>query len=169
MAGIFPTFMVLARLNDEAEFSQWVSDLLDMCIDSRKNTGMCPDSMFLSEAVKHMRSHLRDNLLREDLAAVACMSPARFSRAIKQTFGMSFSELFASFRVEKAKELLLYTNYSLSEVARESGFNDQSYFTKVFLKFAKITPGQFRRQKQREQQSLLTGAVGARLDADEIK
>ncbi|MBQ9358899.1 MAG: helix-turn-helix transcriptional regulator [Abditibacteriota bacterium] len=168
MASNYSTYMVLSRLNDEAELKEWVTKMLDMCIDSLNTNRLSPNSILLSDAIRYMRTHVKDDLFRDDVAALARMSPSHFSRVVKQTFGMTFSELFATFKVDKAKELLLYTNYSLLEVAHESGFNDQSYFTKVFLRYAKETPGHFRRQKLREQQSRLPDASGAVRDADEI-
>ena len=47
-------------------------------------------------------------------------------------------------RVEESKRLLSNTDYSLIDIAVATGFEDQSYFTKVFKKYTGLTPKQFR-------------------------
>ena len=48
-------------------------------------------------------------------------------------------------RVQKAKELLVKTNFSITEIAYQVGFNDSNYFTSIFKKYAKITPMKYRK------------------------
>ena len=50
------------------------------------------------------------------------------------------------YRIESACEQLLTTDYSITEVALNSGFNDASYFIKIFKKHRGITPKQYIRQ-----------------------
>ncbi len=48
-------------------------------------------------------------------------------------------------RVDKAREMLVLTEKSLIQIGLDCGFNDQSYFTKVFQKYIGKTPGEYRR------------------------
>jgi AraC-like DNA-binding protein len=96
--------------------------------------------------MKFMQDHLQEEMSRDDVADVACLSPSHFSRVVKQTFGHSFTDLLARMRVERARELLTRTEKSLIQICLDCGFSDQSYFTKVFQKYVGKTPGEYRRQ-----------------------
>lgn len=63
-------------------------------------------------------------------------------------YGMSFTDYVASLRVTEAKCLLRTTDLTFSTIARRSGFNDQSYFTKVFKSHLGCTPTEFRARAQ---------------------
>jgi AraC-like DNA-binding protein len=58
---------------------------------------------------------------------------------------MSLSEYVKKLRVDYGKYLLLNTDISLADCSIESGFFDQSHFTKTFKQVEKMTPSQFRR------------------------
>jgi transcriptional regulator GlxA family with amidase domain len=47
-------------------------------------------------------------------------------------------------RVDRAAELLRHTDKGLLQIALEVGFNDQSYFTKVFRRYLRMTPREYR-------------------------
>jgi len=56
----------------------------------------------------------------------------------------AFPIIFDRLRIEKATLLLLKTNLSLTEIASQSGFEDQSWFSKTFKKFMHLSPGKYR-------------------------
>ena len=64
--------------------------------------------------------------------------------------GFTLGECVSKVRVEKAKGLLTETEMSISQVALEVGFPDQSYFTKVFKKTENCTPKVFRQNLSRD-------------------
>jgi AraC family transcriptional regulator len=69
-----------------------------------------------------------------------------FSRAFKQSIGMSPTNYIAERRIERAKKLMQETDLPISEIAIRSGFSSQSHFTTSFRRFAKVTPRSFRKQ-----------------------
>jgi AraC-like DNA-binding protein len=77
------------------------------------------------------------------------LSPAHFSRFLKQRTGRSFTDLVNQVRVDRACDLLRRTSRSLVQIALDTGFADQSYFTKVFRRYARVTPRQFRLDRLR--------------------
>ena len=62
----------------------------------------------------------------------------------KKEVGVSFSNYLNKIRIEQSKLLLKNTDSSIVEIAMEVGFEDQSYFSKVFKNLTKMTPKQYR-------------------------
>lgn len=83
-----------------------------------------------------------------DLAEYLHISEGRTGHAVRELCGKSFIELLSDMRLETAKGLLEYSNFNVLEVAMRSGFGDLSNFHQAFKKKFKITPHQYRRQRQ---------------------
>jgi len=73
------------------------------------------------------------------------MSKAHFMRSFKQVTGHSFDTYLNHFRIAKARVLLASTDKPISEVSREVGFCDQSYFGLVFRRLIQVTPREYRK------------------------
>jgi AraC-like DNA-binding protein/ligand-binding sensor protein len=67
---------------------------------------------------------------------------------IRKHCGMGFVEYVTLLRVSEAKRLLRSTELNMGEIARRTGFTDQSYFTKVFKARIGLTPTEFRHTKE---------------------
>jgi AraC-like DNA-binding protein len=73
------------------------------------------------------------------------MSKAHFMRSFKQVTGHSFDTYLNHFRIAKAQVLLASTDKPISEVGRDVGFGDQSYFGLVFRRLIQVTPREYRK------------------------
>ena len=80
----------------------------------------------------------------ESVAAHVHLNPSYFSTMFRQATGSTFKEYLSMVRVEESKRLLANTDYSLIDIAVATGFQDQSYFSKVFKRYTGLTPGQYR-------------------------
>ena len=80
-----------------------------------------------------------------DFAGLVNLSPSYFPRAFQKTFGMPPHQWVMHKRIERAKTMLRSSSLSLSEISVACGFNDQSHFTKVFVRLVRQTPGRWRR------------------------
>jgi AraC-like DNA-binding protein/ligand-binding sensor protein len=146
----YSSFSDLARIEGEEKLTAWLVAMLERTMDAIVTHHRYPIGVLLSEAIRYMGEHLGDDISRDDIARRACLSPAHFSRVVKQTFGHSFTDLLARMRVDRARELLHLTEKPLAEISAECGFADQSYFTKVFQKHTGQTPREFRRSHPAE-------------------
>ncbi|MCC2683214.1 MAG: transcriptional regulator, AraC family [Paenibacillaceae bacterium] len=99
----------------------------------------------INNAIAFMEKEYQSNLRIEDIAKAALLSPYHFSRIFKQSTGFTIKEYLIKFRLTQAKYLLANTDLSQTEIAAQVGFTDQSYLGRVFRKYEKTTPLQYRR------------------------
>ena len=78
------------------------------------------------------------------MALLCNLSISQFSRVFKKETGKTFKEYILVKKIEKAKYFLEITNKSLSEISNEIGIEDSSYFTKVFKKYERVCPKEYR-------------------------
>lgn len=100
----------------------------------------------IHRTVHHLQTHYAEKFSLEDLARTLSISPYYLSRIFRQETGSSLGQFLAYVRVEKSKQLLTETDLSLSQIAQQCGFSDQSYYTKVFRRCCGTTPHSYRRE-----------------------
>lgn len=88
---------------------------------------------------------LASDLPIKELAAACGLSPAHFARAFKNSTGLAPHQWRTRCRITKAKDLLGKRAVSISQIASECGFADQSHLTKTFSRATGLTPGAWRR------------------------
>lgn len=145
--------MVL-RMNDELLGSIINAESInDICFTIQDNMEIFTDSLFyvsdknskfIKEATKYISSHFSENITLNDLADILHLNPSYLSSLFKNTTGLSYKEYLNRVRIEEAKRLLSSTDYPIMEIAVACGFNDQSYFTKIFKKHTGMTPKHYR-------------------------
>ena len=81
-----------------------------------------------------------------ELAETFCVSQSHLCREFTKNFGMSPIKYLNNLRIEKAKELLSISDYSIGEIAYRVGFNDIHYFSRYFHKQEKLSPAGYRKK-----------------------
>lgn len=76
------------------------------------------------------------------------ITPQYLSTIFKEKTGQNLSEYILGLRMNKAKELLLTTNYPVNQIAKLIGYTEVSGFTKAFKKFEGVSPNKFRELNQ---------------------
>jgi len=88
-------------------------------------------------------NHLK-NLSRNDYAGMIGITPNHLTQTVKVLTGKTSSQIIKSKQLLEIKRLLVHTNLSVSEIASQLNFEDQSYFTKFFKRETGQTPLQYR-------------------------
>lgn len=100
----------------------------------------------LAYIVGFIRENLHEPLSIEQLSKKACMSQTHFFRSFRNELGISPVDFINNERVKTAKSLLLNWKKSVNDVCYASGFNNVSYFNKIFKRATQLTPSEFRQK-----------------------
>lgn len=117
------------------EFSGWLQKRIDNSTEQEKflNKFLLPETdsiMSVSELFKSLY-----------------YSPRHASRKLQELTGMNAEQTIQYKKYLRGVQLVHHTEMSLTEIAYDAGFSDQSHFIKTFKSFARITPGDYRNMK----------------------
>lgn len=96
--------------------------------------------------INYIYSNLHTKITLTELSNQVNLSPSYLSKLFKKETGLSLSSYISHQKIETAKNMLLYSSYSPSQIAQILDFPSQSYFTEVFRKATGTTPKQFTNQ-----------------------
>lgn len=144
----FASIAELSRVDSEENLAPWLREMLERIMDSIRRHRTRPAAAVASRALEFMAEHFAEPISREDAARAAHVSSSHLSRIIKSQLGRSFTDLLNQMRVDRAAQLLVRTDNPLVLVGFETGFRDQSYFTKVFRRYMRVTPKRYRHEHQ---------------------
>jgi two-component system response regulator YesN len=98
------------------------------------------------ERVKnYIYNHYSEPLSVEVLASKVFLSPGYLSYIFKRDTGEGISQFISTYRMEKAKKLLVETNMKIVQISRVVGFNNSAYFGRSFKEYQGISPEQYRK------------------------
>lgn len=100
----------------------------------------------VKQVTEFIVAHLTQDLSLETLAQQAGFSAYHFARLFRQTMGESPHQFVLRQRIEKAQRLLKDTNAPLARIALDSGFANQSHFTRIFKHRLGLTPRAYRQE-----------------------
>lgn len=100
----------------------------------------------IAKALRYIHANYSGHLTLEGAAHSAELSPNYFSNLFNARMGISFSSYVNKVRIEHAQGLLLDTSLPIIEIAALVGFEEQSYFSKVFKENTGQSPGKYRKQ-----------------------
>lgn len=110
---------------------------------------LCEDSNNQSEKIEKIFDYMNNNYYRDislkDIAKLFGMSGSSFARIIKKWTGMTFVNILNEVRVAHATKMLINSTSTISEIAYQCGFNNLSYFNKIFKEKRNVSPKQYRK------------------------
>lgn len=99
----------------------------------------------MKQLLEYMEEHYGEKITVEDGANLCFYSNSHFMKYFKQYMGMPFTQYLNEFRLEKAAGMLLSTPEPVTGVAQRCGFDNLSYFNRLFRKKYQRTPGEYRK------------------------
>lgn len=99
----------------------------------------------IRKAKSYIEKNYQNQILVEDVAREVAISPSYFKHLFKRECGYTFSDFLTRVRIQKAKELLLETDLSITEIAFETGYQNPNYFSLVFKNLEGIAPSDYRK------------------------
>ena len=116
--------------------------------DIREASALLEPFRELDDVVDHVVSHYADPLDVRCLARRVNLSISQFDRRFKRFLQMTPQEFILRVRVHAARRMLVATDKSIADIALDTGFCDQSYFTKQFKRQTGMPPSHYRRAYQ---------------------
>ena len=99
-------------------------------------------------AVEAAKTYIQNNYSKDisldEVSQAVNISPYYFSKIFKEDVGEGFVEYLTKIRMEKAKELLTTTEYSMKEICSMVGYADPNYFSRSFKKNVGVTPTEYK-------------------------
>lgn len=164
LAAILKVRPLLISLANETKGFYMMTTFMNMLYELSNDDGMTVlssrafagvGSHSSSRRIKQVQDYIDKNYSKvitlEELAGVACMSGAAFSRFFKSKTGTNPSNYIIDVRIGKACRLLVDTTNSISEICFETGFNNISNFNRQFKKLKGRSPKEFRELYQKTQ------------------
>ena len=104
----------------------------------------------VARCVDYIADHLHCKISLGELADYVDLNPSYLSRLFKKETGSTVSEYIMRTKIETAGNMLIYSEYTSTEIASILAFSDQSYFTEMFRKYMGVTPKKYQSMHLRE-------------------
>ena len=97
-------------------------------------------------SIDYISANLHKKITPSDVANKMRVSEAHLSREFKKSTNMTIVRYIQDMKLNTAKNMLEYSDFTILEIANIFAFSDQSYFTETFRKKFGISPGKYKRQ-----------------------
>jgi YesN/AraC family two-component response regulator len=138
------------RRIQEAKSIEELTDMLQIIVERMSGQIFSFQGVRHASALRKAERFIWENYTRkislQEIAQASGLSAPYFSTIFKEEMGESLSGYLNRMRVEKASYMLRETELSLSEIASACGFEDQSWFSKIFKSYTGLSPGKYQGQ-----------------------
>ena len=129
---------------DQDELSETFRSLIKRVSTDLVSSVYPGTSPLIARSLRYIKSNYARKIRLSDIASELHVNPSYFSALFSQEMGKTFTDYILELRIEKAKDLLGNTNLDILDISASAGFENQSYFTKIFRKRTGVTPRKFR-------------------------
>ncbi|MEF3303561.1 AraC family transcriptional regulator [Paenibacillus sp. GYB003] len=107
------------------------------------------DISLVHQIIDYLSSHYAEDITLEELAKMFYITPYYLCRLFKKATGETVTRFIAYTRIHQAKQDLVFTDLSISEICARVGFGNYSYFGLVFKQHEGMTPKEYRKKYKR--------------------
>lgn len=149
-------FFILSRMTsemDQAKVPGELQESLHILTEEGKSVRANYVGEYISEQVEkvakeYIRRHISEEISIADISEILHCSEKHLSREFKRQTGLTVTEYIIGERITMAKALLTETEWSIQTIASRVGYEDYSYFTRIFKKMTNESPSQYRTEKK---------------------
>ncbi len=143
-------FEEINHLKSIDELCLWLVEIMNKLTDYVFRFTDVKHVDIIRKSVDYIRRNFAKKITLEDVASYVFLSPSYFSKIFKDEMELNFNSYLNSVRIDKSKQMLMNDNIRLVDISGLVGFEDQSYFSKVFKKLTGMTPGKFRESRGKQ-------------------
>lgn len=132
------------HFHDFEALNIWLSVMLHKFISFVFDFTKIKHQNFIRKTASYIKEHLADKLTLKQAAEQVYLSKSYFCRILEDELGCTFTEYVNRLRIERSKIYLWESTMPIAEIACAVGFDDQSYFTRIFKRHAGTSPGKYR-------------------------
>lgn len=132
------------QYNTVEDLTFWLSKIMARFTDCVFNLADIRHKDTIYKALDYIKRNYIEQITLEEVANHVFLNPSYFSKIFKNEMKCTFVAYVNKVRINASKSLLMNNTIPLSDISTLVGFDDQSYFTKVFKKEVGITPGKYR-------------------------
>ena len=119
--------------------------LLMMETEELENDSGIVNDPLMKRAKKLIEEYAKEEVIMKDLANELQLHPVQFTRRFQSVYGIGPYQYLTSIRMERAKSLLIHTDHTIEHIAHSCGYNSGFYFSRIFSKYVKMNPSEYRR------------------------
>src|SRR5690606_4102208 len=127
------------------EMQNWAFEVVETAISSMR--ALAANETIVEKIRRYIELHMDEELSRQHIADFVGLNPDYVVKLFKKEMGLSISDYILERRLSRAKDLLLKSDMTISDVAMSVGYANFSYFSTLFRKETSMTPQEFRKQQ----------------------
>lgn len=131
-------------LDLQDQMREVICGVIDEISQGRKRMNL----QVFEEALEYIEQNFAKTITLEDVAGHVHISTYYFSHGFRRFTGITFKEYLTKTRMKEAKKLLSTTDLSIADIAKRVGYNDPTYFSRVFKNTEGIPPSKFKMSKK---------------------
>lgn len=134
----------LMEMTDYSQMKSWFLDKISASCQNILSKRAERSGRIIEASKEYIKNNYSKDISLDDVSRVVNISPYYFSKIFKDGTGENFIEYLTNMRIDKAKELLSTTDYSMKEICTMVGYSEPNYFSRSFKKNVGVTPTEYK-------------------------
>ena len=109
----------------------------------------------LLQTIEYIHSHIENDIQISELANLVSLTVNHYSHVFKDHFGMSPKKYILQKKLDYAQNLLATSFFNVNEIAHKLGFDNETYFSRLFREKIGVSPSEYKRQFSKSSQHSL--------------
>ncbi|MGL5260431.1 MAG: response regulator [Lachnospiraceae bacterium] len=137
----------IIEMEDMMELKEWFVNKMSIACQNIISKRVEKSNSIIEKTKKYIMDNYQKDISLDKVSCIVNISPYYFSKFFKEETGENFIDYLTNIRIEKAKELLDNSQYSMKEICSMVGYQDPNYFSRSFKKNVGMTPTEYKEGK----------------------